>query len=89
MLSEQIEGHQASKVFAAGTNSKLATFIFDVKVSSCIFIHLEIVDGGLEETVKTHVDREYVCDDQLGWVRDSGLGTLDCQTKAHAVLLSH
>ena len=52
-------------------------------------VNLKVVDGGLEETIHAHVDREDIFDDQLSRIRYGSLGSCDAQAKTHAVLVLH
>ena len=88
VLLEKIQGDDAGDIFAAGTNSEL-TLLLEIKATSSVLVHAQVVGGGLKEAIHAHVHRIYILDDQLRWVGNCSLRSSDAQTEAHAVLIFH
>ena len=69
---KKIQGDNARDILTASTNCEL-TLLPEIKATSSVLIHPQVVDGRLKEAVHAHVHRVYVLDDQLCRVRDRGL----------------
>ena len=88
MLIEEVKGKDTRELFATCTDGEHA-FVLEVEATSCVLIHLQVIDGRLKEAIKTDVNRQDFLDYELGWVCNSRLRASDLKTDTHAVLGLH